>query len=700
MAVAAARFPGGPGLNPTAAKGWPGAPVAGRFEAADALDFPVKLGSLYWPTGASRFAVGYFLVTLAQLNSIRGVVGDSASQPGVAATLQILPNSNSASSVALVSTSLYMLPARPLLIGPGGAATLYVLTLVDDRYWLRYKPAGERFAADDGSTLWGDLLTNFGTDLGGTWTFDSTASGTWGKPPKGLDLRRVSASFALDAVAYAVGQRVRRKLDGTYKGCSPATAATELAANTSAPWFKNDNLMGGGAAVPTGDKAAALPEKVQVAFTRTGSAATHVIAKTLVSLDGTLDPSHKNAIKSWKADWRVDPGDSTEMTLRDSQVSALGAAWGKWQLAAPNYSLAGIQPWAPEASCDHVEWHLSESQCYTAVRRPPFDDGVTELIGLPAATPPATGGDVEVIVKDSGTAAADLRGTAKHLKYDADKPNPEWDGDDFQTTNKTSIWLMDRRRAALAPGDREECHQVGTFDPRNPIQPGTVTGATNASPIVVTTGAAHTLSTGDTVTNSGVLGNTAANGTFVITVTDSTHFSLNGSTGSGAYTSGGTWLYVDTGKSSDSRQLYVCRDPGLHILKVTSDNPTDNTSGSVITHYWTCQRMYNDTSDHTWKTRTGDLWVKDFNNNPHALKNGYFVLAHLTDEIAIGGVGPAKKAVYTALVSCFQLDKLFKCISNGLFARGGGVIDAGGVLHVRGQDGNDFSDITCDSSFF
>ena len=72
------------------------------------------------------------------------------------------------------------------------------------------------------------------------------------------------------------------------------------------------------------------------------------------------------------------------------------------------------------------------------------------------------------------------------------------------------------------------------------IQVATVSGATNASPIVITTSAAHNLVTGNTVQIYGALGNTAANGKFVVTVTGPTTFSLNGSTGNGAYTSGGT----------------------------------------------------------------------------------------------------------------------------------------------------------------
>lgn len=59
--------------------------------------------------------------------------------------------------------------------------------------------------------------------------------------------------------------------------------------------------------------------------------------------------------------------------------------------------------------------------------------------------------------------------------------------------------------------------------------------ATNANPIVVKV-TDHGLATGDSVSIVGVKGNTAANGTFAVTVVDENNFSLNGSNGSGAYT--------------------------------------------------------------------------------------------------------------------------------------------------------------------
>jgi hypothetical protein len=66
-----------------------------------------------------------------------------------------------------------------------------------------------------------------------------------------------------------------------------------------------------------------------------------------------------------------------------------------------------------------------------------------------------------------------------------------------------------------------------------------ITGATNATPIAITC-TAHGYSTGDTVVIISVGGNTAANGTWEITSTGADTFTLDGSAGNAAYTSGGT----------------------------------------------------------------------------------------------------------------------------------------------------------------
>lgn len=68
------------------------------------------------------------------------------------------------------------------------------------------------------------------------------------------------------------------------------------------------------------------------------------------------------------------------------------------------------------------------------------------------------------------------------------------------------------------------------------------TSGNGVSPIQITTTATNTLVTGQVVAINGVGGNTAANGTFTITVINGTQFTLNGTTGNGNFTSGGTVL--------------------------------------------------------------------------------------------------------------------------------------------------------------
>lgn len=113
----------------------------------------------------------------------------------------------------------------------------------------------------------------------------------------------------------------------------------------------------------------------------------------------------------------------------------------------------------------------------------------------------------------------------------------------------------------VAPGN-----PLSTVIPSNgePVEPGIsaapISGATNAAPIVVHTGVSHGLSSGNVVSIEGVLGNTAANGVWTITVVDATHFSLNGSSGNGAYTGGGQLDGGDLGLVDSVIQQYCVPD--------------------------------------------------------------------------------------------------------------------------------------------
>ncbi len=109
----------------------------------------------------------------------------------------------------------------------------------------------------------------------------------------------------------------------------------------------------------------------------------------------------------------------------------------------------------------------------------------------------------------------------------------------------------------------------------------TVTGATNAAPIVITA-VSHGFLTGDTVRIHGTLGNIAAYGQWRIQrLTDDT-FSLDGSTGNGAYSSGGIAWRKDT--AHPSRLSYSEANSGSDFLSSNyiDVDPSDGDEGTGV----------------------------------------------------------------------------------------------------------------------
>jgi hypothetical protein len=75
---------------------------------------------------------------------------------------------------------------------------------------------------------------------------------------------------------------------------------------------------------------------------------------------------------------------------------------------------------------------------------------------------------------------------------------------------------------------------------------GGINNASNTTPILVTTNTAHGLASGQTVFIQNVLGNTAANGFWTVTVTSTSQFTLTNSSGNGAYLAGGSVVVAQT----------------------------------------------------------------------------------------------------------------------------------------------------------
>lgn len=99
----------------------------------------------------------------------------------------------------------------------------------------------------------------------------------------------------------------------------------------------------------------------------------------------------------------------------------------------------------------------------------------------------------------------------------------------------------------------------------------TITGATNATPIVLTV-TAHGLSSGDFVSVSAVGGNTNANAAWPIVKVDANSFSLTGSVGNSAYTSGGRAQRIKDAKTYGDIDDLQAASTRVKILRGTDAN--------------------------------------------------------------------------------------------------------------------------------
>lgn len=194
---------------------------------------PGAFNVLAWPVwGLSRWAVGHFLASAEQAESVRVQAFGSGGTQNVPLTLRIhaeLAAAVDGQASDVVDHTVFMLP--PKVIGrqdPIDAETtegLYCLTVVDARYYLRTIPVPTTLSITR-TTTWNDLMGAIGAALGVSWSW-STVPSDYGKPhPKLLDARWSSLPVFADAVAASVGQRIVAYRNGSFASQDVAAALT------------------------------------------------------------------------------------------------------------------------------------------------------------------------------------------------------------------------------------------------------------------------------------------------------------------------------------------------------------------------------------------------------------------------------------------------------------------------------------------
>jgi len=182
-------------------------------------DRTIKIGDFYYPNNAMRWSVFRGLATTSQVTAMQDALAELAigANGNVAAPFIIQNKPSFASDIDLytIETPMFMLPPRPLAEHGGDFDGLYLVTLIDERYYWQYNPIILRIDPD---TTWLDLLSEIVDLLGIEANIPQEISSAYGKPEKDSQLWATmeNAAFLLDSVAYNIGLDVVRNLDGTY----------------------------------------------------------------------------------------------------------------------------------------------------------------------------------------------------------------------------------------------------------------------------------------------------------------------------------------------------------------------------------------------------------------------------------------------------------------------------------------------------
>lgn len=234
----------------------------------------ISVGEWFYPNGASRWGIFRGLATSKMVKAMLEVTNGSDPATFIMqAEPTGLSNPNNNPNNFHLSTSMYMLPPRPLAEQGGGLDGIYLVTLVDERYYWQFNPVSLRVGP---STTWQDLITQIATALNVTMTFSAIAAAySTPEPDSQFWCNQESAALLLDAVAYNIGCTVVRNLDGTYNLQTPTESQVIVDANRGnvlqvVRIAGGDIFSDGNTILPVGDltpsKNSVLPESVAVTF--------------------------------------------------------------------------------------------------------------------------------------------------------------------------------------------------------------------------------------------------------------------------------------------------------------------------------------------------------------------------------------------------------------------------------------------------
>lgn len=322
-------------------------------------------GRLWWPRGASRWAVAYVLADDARLEAIR----DLAYAAGTIEPLDLVIYDDTNT----LTTSLWMLSARPLhqFYRGDGKKRLYLLTLVDDRYlwWM----TDNDVSITDGTTTWAQFFSSCGTALGATLTLDTAVHAEYLKPSSLLPSSYPALVRMLDAGCACVGRRLVRKVDGTVLIQTAAEAKISQDDQIDLTTGFGKRFMAGGTFdydpdtdEDENDLIPAAPASVIYYFPAAGDGAAsnnrYARTVTLDSLnleeygDSLGMPGCSKFFYAGPLATHAGSGTPSNSTELNALADRHAADWYRWQLGRMDKTYPGCPDYTPHGMADEILW--------------------------------------------------------------------------------------------------------------------------------------------------------------------------------------------------------------------------------------------------------------------------------------------------------------------------------------------------------
>ncbi len=334
-----------------------------------------KINSLYWPTGASRWARGYFLASDSILEQLLAAIGDTNA-------VQSLVLKDERQDVT-ITAKVHLLPPRPITaveaVEGQDRKGLWLLPVVDARYYWQWKHAAN-FEVDNEAT-WESLFSLLGTAVGATVAVDPSVGDYKLPDVDELTRRYENAAVLLDALAHSSGRRIVVNFDGSVKAMGFAAADTTLGENLT-----EYALVAGGEI--EAHLAAITPATVLVTFPKwrehypdpNGDLHTVEIEAEGGSTPDTVKVIHSSAFADFT---EKDPDPDNDADLDALAEVIAGDFYAS--LKHFDYSLPSLFAWTPTSFDDAIEFRFGslregDYEAYSRVHSRPYNFGDEEQL--------------------------------------------------------------------------------------------------------------------------------------------------------------------------------------------------------------------------------------------------------------------------------------------------------------------------------